>query len=136
MTKSNKSVNDAQLKGRRTSLGKKTNEELINIILRKDSTERKQSEKIKSLNNECTKLSVDFLKIKDEYSNLTKMIRDKNDCIVKLKDEIVDFNKIIDNNIKKIKELKDTNKMFRKVILYSFGAMFILMCVLGIFVFS
>lgn len=49
MGKINQTVNEAQLKGRRTSLEKKTYEELINIILRKDSTERKNNVKIEKL---------------------------------------------------------------------------------------
>ena len=50
MSKTNSTANDAQLKARRTSLGKKSKDELINIILRKDSTERKNNAKIQNLN--------------------------------------------------------------------------------------
>jgi hypothetical protein len=49
MAKSNQTVNEAQLKGRRTSLGKKTNDELITIILRKDKSERTMNSKIQEL---------------------------------------------------------------------------------------
>ena len=49
MTKFNQTANDAQLKARRTNLEKKTNDELISIILRKDSTERKNNAKIQGL---------------------------------------------------------------------------------------
>lgn len=49
MAKSNQTVNEAQLKGRRTSLGKKTNDELIAIILRKDKSERSMNSKIQEL---------------------------------------------------------------------------------------
>lgn len=51
MAKINHAVNDAQLKARRTSLDKKEHDELINIILRKDSTERKNNAKIQELTN-------------------------------------------------------------------------------------
>ena len=49
MAKSNQTVNEAQLKARRTSLGKKTNDELITIILRKDKSERTMNSKIQEL---------------------------------------------------------------------------------------
>ena len=49
MAKSNQTVNEAQLKGRRTSLGKKTTDELITIILRKDKSERSMNSKIQEL---------------------------------------------------------------------------------------
>ena len=49
MSKIKSTANDAQLKARRTSLEKKTYDELINIILRKDSTERKNNVKIQEL---------------------------------------------------------------------------------------
>ena len=49
MVKSNHVANEAQLKARRTSLEKKDYDELINIILRKDSTERKNNAKIQEL---------------------------------------------------------------------------------------
>ena len=49
MAKSNQTANDAQLKARRTNLEKKTSDELISIIIRKDFTERKNNTKIQEL---------------------------------------------------------------------------------------
>ena len=49
MAKSNQTVSEAQLKGRRTSLEKKSNDELITIILRKDKSERSLNSKIQEL---------------------------------------------------------------------------------------
>lgn len=49
MAKINQTANEAQLKARRTSLGKKTNDELITIILRKDKSERSMNSKIQEL---------------------------------------------------------------------------------------
>ena len=49
MAKSNQTANEAQLKARRTSLGKKSNDELIAIILRKDKSERSLNSKIQEL---------------------------------------------------------------------------------------
>ena len=49
MSKNNQTANEAQLKARRTSLGKKTNDELITIILRKDKSERSLNSKIQEL---------------------------------------------------------------------------------------
>ena len=41
---------DSKIKARITSLSKKTNEELINIILRKDKTERSLNQKVEYFN--------------------------------------------------------------------------------------
>ena len=49
MAKSNQTASEAQLKARRTSLGKKTTDELITIILRKDKSERSMNSKIQEI---------------------------------------------------------------------------------------
>lgn len=54
MGKSNHAANEAQLKARRTSLGKKTVDELITIILRKDKSERSLNRKIQELTSVIT----------------------------------------------------------------------------------
>lgn len=61
---------DAQTKGRITRLSKKLPEELINIILRKDNTERKYAEKIKAQATELSRLYASVENHKKEYKAL------------------------------------------------------------------
>lgn len=53
-----KTKKEAKLKARKTSLSKKTNEELIDIILKKDNTERKNNDKIVMLRRNIDDLNV------------------------------------------------------------------------------
>ena len=53
-----KAKKEAKLKARKTSLSKKTNEELIDIILKKDNTERKNNDKIVMLRSTIDDLNV------------------------------------------------------------------------------
>lgn len=53
-----KTKKEAKLKARKTSLSKKTNEELIDIILKKDNTERKNNDKIMNLTKKVDDLNV------------------------------------------------------------------------------
>ena len=53
-----KTKKEAKLKARKTSLSKKTNEELIEIILKKDNTERKNNDKIMNLTKKVDDLHV------------------------------------------------------------------------------
>ena len=53
-----KAKKEAKLKARKTSLSKKTNEELIDIILKKDNTERKNNDKIVILRRSIDDLNV------------------------------------------------------------------------------
>lgn len=95
-------VGETQLKARRTSLGKKTNEELINIILRKDKTERSLNCKINELNNniinkadniDIYKFQVDTLmKNLDVYKNT---LAEREDRIVALSDKTNSLKKLL-----------------------------------------
>ena len=67
MSTKSHAVNEAQLKARRTSLGKKTNEELITIILRKDKTERTLNKKINDVLNEISVLNKKYASDTDSY---------------------------------------------------------------------
>lgn len=89
MAKVNQTVNEAQLKARRTSLCKKTNDELITIILRKDKSERTMNSKIQELTA--------LLKEADELNEekATKIMGFEKDMagmeeIVKVKQEQID----------------------------------------------
>lgn len=55
---------EVQIKARKTKLNKKSVEDLVNIILRKDAVERKNNETIVSLKNEVneSKIIIDGLK--------------------------------------------------------------------------
>ena len=53
-----KTKKEAKLKARKTSLSKKTQEELIDIILKKDNTERKNNDKIMNLTKKVDDLNV------------------------------------------------------------------------------
>lgn len=89
MAKSNQTANEAQLKARRTSLGKKTVDELITIILRKDKSERTMNSKIQTLTT--------LLKEANEHNeeNATRILGFKKDMadieeIVRVKQEQLD----------------------------------------------
>lgn len=53
-----KTKKEAKIKARKTSLSKKTNEELIDIILKKDNTERKNNDKIVILRRNIDDLNI------------------------------------------------------------------------------
>lgn len=80
---------DAHTKGRITKLSKKTSDELIQIILRKDNTERKYAEKIKAQASELSRIysSVEQYKktcneLNDEIDNLNEIVSDKSTTII------------------------------------------------------
>lgn len=77
-----KNANDAQIKSRKTKLSKKTSEELISIILRKDATERRLTNQILNLKNEVNALTsrVDnFDKEKESNLKAIKYWKDSSD---------------------------------------------------------
>lgn len=59
--------NLSKVKARKTTLNKKSTDELIDIILRKDAVERKNNEKIKDLNEKIDILTVNYTNVKNEY---------------------------------------------------------------------
>lgn len=67
-----KTVNETQLKTRKTKLSKKSNEDLINIILRKDDVERKLNKQIVNLKTEVNDLNskVKALQLDVEDANI------------------------------------------------------------------
>lgn len=88
MTKKISTAIEAHLKARKTSLGKKSQEELINLILRKDKTERKLNSKINKLNAIITDKSILLNDIQDEYDENTVTITELNNCINEYKKQI------------------------------------------------
>lgn len=137
MGKSNHAANEAQLKARRTSLGKKSNDELINIILRKDSTERKNNVKIQQL----TALIKEADSINEEKATrILGFEKDMNGMeeLVKTKQEQID-NLISEKNIlseqvkewsKKYVNVKSISSLRRKIMLTCFGIIAILVCLI------
>ena len=126
MSKSKSTTNDAQLKARRTSLEKKNYDELINIILRKDSTERKNNVKIQELTA--------LLKESDELNEekATRILGFEKDMkgmedLSKAKQEQID-NLISEKNgyLKEVVRLKELCNLRRKVIFTLFGVIAIL----------
>ena len=140
MAKSNQTASEAQLKARRTSLGKKSNDELISIILRKDKSERSMNSKIQELQallKEADELNEEkatrilgfdkdmkgmeeILKIKQEQ--IDNLLSDKN----KLTSEVEEWSK-------KYVKTKAISKLRRGVIFTCFGIIAILIVLLILF---
>ena len=78
MSKKVNAVNEAQLKARRTSLGKKTNEELITIILRKDKVERTLNKKVNDVLNEISVLNQKYASDTDTYMSRVEELEASN----------------------------------------------------------
>lgn len=140
MGKSNQTVNEAQLKARRTSLGKKSNEELISIILRKDKTERSQSAKINSLMNllnEANAINEEkgsrILNINKDLENVRHMIKVQDK---QMYDLIVEKNKFVDDAkewSKKYVKVKNIAKHRKYALFTCFGVITILIIWLVMF---
>ena len=89
MAKKTKEI--SQVKARQTKLGKKSNEELIQIILKKDKIERNLNNQIKSLKGEVNALSTRVKNFDSDmegtyqslesYKDQVKILREKNDAI-------------------------------------------------------
>ena len=119
------SINSSQLKARRTNLDKKERDELINIILRKDSTERKNNAKIQKL--------TELLKEADELNeakatrifNFDKDMDGMEDKLHTKQEQLDDvINKlhiaetIHNDSIKEISRLEIKCSLLKKVILF------------------
>lgn len=106
---------DAQTKSRMTKLSKKTSEELIQIILRKDGTERKYAEKIKNQATELTRLQTVIKNMDaDMVGTLEELdtVRDKNK---KLQSNYDMTSGAIEGYEDEVKVLKDEVKKYKYV---------------------
>lgn len=124
-------------KSRRTKLGNKTNEELIDIIIRKDDVGRRKENLIKALKiniqgleKKCESLNSNITNIETEYDDLQK----RNFAIIQvrenLKDEIKTLNTQLKDSEAQIDQLlKDIKKAFN-----SATKMFILGGIIGIII--
>ncbi len=140
MAKVNHAANDAQLKARRTSLGKKSKDELINIILRKDSTERKNNAKIQeltallkeadSLNEEKATRILGFEKDMKGMEEIVKTKQEQIDALISEKNNLADQ---VEGWSKKYVNVKNISSLRRKLIFALFGIITILIVLFFLF---
>lgn len=137
MAKVNHAANEAQLKARRTSLGKKSKDELINIILHKDSTERKNNAKIQELQvllkeadelNEHTDTRI--LGFEKDMEGMKEIVKTKQEQIDALISEKNTLNEQVEEWSKKYVNVKNISSLRRKVIFTCFGIIAILIVLL------
>ena len=134
MSKTKSTANDAQLKARRTNLEKKTYDELINIILRKDSTERKNNSKIQeltlllkeadSLNEEKATRILNFDK---DMEGMKDLVKAKQEQI----DKFISDNSQLNQMVGDYHKIKANSKIKDKVIYSCFGIIAILILFLA-----
>ncbi len=132
MGKLNHAASEAQLKARRTSLGKKTVDELITIILRKDKSERSLNRKIQELTsalNEQADSANHVNELKKELINAHENIKTKREQLdsleVKIKGLIQDFKGIVIKT-DKIKILLNFHRTFNVILLIVIAILLIL----------
>ena len=101
---------DAQTKGRITRLSKKTSDELIQIILRKDNTERKYAEKIKAQATELSRLYASVENHKKEYKALEE---DYDTVKSNLDDTETAYDNYAANSNEKLSALRNKVKMWK-----------------------
>ena len=110
----------AAVKGRETKLNKKSNDELIQIILKKDKVERNLNNQIKNLKGEVNHLSTRVKNFDSDmegtyqslesYKDQVKTLQEKNDA---LKIESNDNRSLYEEENKKLVILTDTVGMWR-----------------------
>lgn len=140
MAKGNKTVSEAQLKGRRISLEKKSNDELINIILRKDSTEHKNNAKIQELTallKEADELNEEkatrILGFDKDMESMNEIIKTKQEQIDALLSEKNTLTVQVEEWSKKYVNVKNISSLRRKIIFTCFGIIAILIVLLILF---
>ena len=140
MAKSNSTASDVQLKARRTSLEKKTHSELINIILRKDSTERKNNTKIQKLTallKEADELNEEkatrILGFDKDMAGMEEIVKVKQEQINNLLSEKNTLSDQVSEWSKKYVKVKSISSIRRKVIFTCFGIIAILIVLLILF---
>lgn len=117
---------DAQTKGRITKLSKKTGDELIQIILRKDNTERKYAEKIKAQAAELSRL---YASIESHKKNYETLEEDSIDKINKIRDS---YDEVIASKNAELDNIKQINNSYKK---YKFISVVLACALLGMIVY-
>ena len=140
MSKLNQTASEAQLKARRTSLSKKSKEELISIILRKDKSERSMNTKIQelqallkeadSLNEEKATRILNFDKDMEKINELVITKQEKINNLVSEKNALTEQ---VKEWSKKYVSAKAISSLRRKVIFTCFGIIAILIILLILF---
>ena len=144
-----KAKKEAKLKARKTSLSKKTNEELIDIILKKDNTERKNNDKIVMLRRNIDDLNIVIDAKKqaiNEYecqlSNAESEINNLHEDIHKKDEKYSILEKDRDNLhtiLASLKERLDSNaKDMKRVNIYKYSAIgfaVLLIILIGVIIF-
>ena len=102
-----KTKKEAKLKARKTSLSKKTNEELIEIILKKDNTERKNNDKIMNLTKKVDDLNVIIEANAQNQAVLENELDETEGLLDECKSELKQKEKDIDNLEKDYSSLKN-----------------------------
>lgn len=100
----------SQVKARQTKLGKKSAEELIQIILRKDATERKLNSNIVSLKAEVNALTSRVNNFDKDQEGNVKAIENWKLEVEKKKEHIDYLNDFISSNSAKVEELEEVVK--------------------------
>lgn len=147
-----KAKKEAKLKARKTSLSKKTNEELIDIILKKDNTERKNNDKIVMLRSTIDDLNV-IIDAKNQaineyeydrkFDNAESIINSLHEDIHKKDEKYSILEKDRDNLqtvTNSLKEKLDSNaKDMKRVNIYKYSAIgfvvLLIMLIIGVIIF-
>jgi phage-related tail protein len=103
MNKGNEILSTTE-KCRKTKLSKKSVEELISIILRKDDTERKLSNQVNNYKKLQSLNEKRFTTLKETITNYEKLVADQDSAINKDADTLIRLNGIIDYKDKTIAE--------------------------------
>ena len=104
---------NAALKGRQTKLLKKSKEELIEIVLRKDKIEKNQVKQISNLKGEINSLNSRINGFIADSEGDQKTIKELRESCSKLED----LNKTLHENIAfNRSELEETTNQFNKII--------------------
>ena len=103
----------AALKSRQTKLLKKSKEELIEIVLRKDKIEKNQVKQISNLKGEINSLNSEIKGFIADNEGDQKIIKELRESCSKLED----LNKTLHENIAfNRSELEETTNQFNKII--------------------
>ena len=104
---------NAALKSRQTKLLKKSKEELIEIVLRKDKIEKNQIKQISNLKGEINSLNSEIKGFIADNEGDQKIIKELRESCSKLED----LNKTLHENIAfNRSELEETTNQFNKII--------------------
>lgn len=91
-----------QIKGRQTKLSKKSHDELIEIILKKDKVERNLNNQVVNLKSEVNALSTRIKGLYKDQEGNDKIIKELRDSCSAKDDRIKSLREIVDNNTEQL----------------------------------